>query len=156
VTASRSRRARWIGGTEQLASRRARSSSVAEKVPTSGDDTDSTPMVAPSETSGSTTIDPMANPCPTATRKRSSLLTSTMRAGRPCFSTHPEMPSPARSCSDGVWMPMPDRAPASRFVREASSRRIEAWSPGSTASAASVTRCSASSRGRPSVSCSVS
>ena len=63
-----------MGPTEQLASSRARSSSVGENAFTSGDDTESTPMVAPSDTSGSTTIEPIAKPCPAMATKRGSLL----------------------------------------------------------------------------------
>src|SRR5579859_3205641 len=145
-----------MGPTEQLASRRARSSSVCENALISGDDTANTPIGAPSETSGSTTIDPMAKPWLCSGVNRASLCASTTRAGSPCSSTQPEMPDPARSGTEGASCPMPERALASRCVRDASSRRIDAWSPGRMAIAASVTARSASSSGRPSVRCSVS
>ncbi len=129
---------------------------MAENALTSGDDTESTPMGAPSEMSGSTTIDPIAKPCPLEETKRGSLRASMTRAGSACSSTHPDTPSLARSCTVGESRPVPERALASRWVREASSRRIEAWSPGRMVTVASVTARRASSSARPSVSCSVS
>src|ERR1700722_2969969 len=70
--------------------------------------------------------------------------------------TQPAMPSPLVSESERCSTPLPERAPASSVVREASKRRMLAWSQGSTLSAASVTSWSASSRGRPSDTRSVS
>ena len=115
-----------MGPTEQLARRRARSSSVAEKAFTSCDDTDSTPMVAPSDISGSTTRDAMENPCAGIGTKRASLRTSTRRTGSPWASTHPEIPTPALSGTDGASCAIPERALARSCERDASSRRIEA------------------------------
>ena len=114
-----------MGRTEQFARRRASTSSVAENASGSGDETDRTPIASPSDTSGSTTIDAIANPCPAATRKRGSFVTSTTRAGLPCASTQPASPSPTFNGGPPSSRPVPARALARSSVRDASRSRID-------------------------------